>query len=144
MPEQVGQKGTIVKKGGWWVLRYRATARENGLARRVLRAKRLGLITDYPPKRHKARDGKDAPNAVVNLASEFLADLNKQGRGSSDNSLVRLGEFVDQVFLPFVKAQRRPSTYKKLRRHLASPSKVESRKDLASRRSDVRRADLVE
>ena len=112
MPEQVGQKGTIVKKGGWWVLRYRATARENGLARRVLRAKRLGLITDYPPKRHKARDGKDAPTAVVNLASEFLADLNKQGRGSSDNSLVRLGEFVDQVFLPFVKAQRRPSTYK--------------------------------
>jgi hypothetical protein len=112
MPEQAGQKGTIVKKGGWWVLRYRATARENGLARRVLRAKRLGLITDFPPKRHKGKNGKDAPNAVVNLASEFLADLNKQGRGSNDNSLVRLGEFVEEVFLPFVLAQRRPSTYK--------------------------------
>jgi hypothetical protein len=47
MPEQAGQKGTIVKKSGWWVLRYRATARENGQLRRVLRAKRLGLIAEF-------------------------------------------------------------------------------------------------
>lgn len=49
---------------------------------------------------------------MVNLACEFLADLNKQGCGSNDSSLVRLGEFVDDVFLPFVKVQRTPSTYK--------------------------------
>ena len=112
MPEQAGQKGTIVKKSGWWVLRYRATARENGQVRRVLRARRLGLIAEFPPKRHKGKDGKDAPNAIANIASEFLADLNKQGRGNNDNSLVRFGEFVDDVFLPFIQAQRRPSTYK--------------------------------
>jgi len=80
--------------------------------RRVLRAKRLGLIAEFPPKRHKGRDGKDVPNAIVNIASEFLTDLNKQGRGSNDSSLVRLGEFIDDVFLPFIQAQRRPSTYK--------------------------------
>jgi len=112
MTEQAGQKGTIVKKNGWWVLRYRATARENGIARRVLRAKRLGLVAEFPPKRHRGRDGKDVPNAIANTASEFLANLNKQERGSSDASLVRLGEFVETVFLPFIKAQRRPSTYK--------------------------------
>jgi hypothetical protein len=76
----------------------------------VLRAKRLGQIAESPPKGHKGKDGKDAPNAIANIASEFLADLNKQGRGSNDNSLVRLGEFVDEVFLPFIQAQRRPST----------------------------------
>jgi integrase len=112
MTEQAGQKGTIVKKNGWWVLRYRATARENGIARRVLRAKRLSLVAEFPPKRHRGRDGKDVPNAIANTASEFLANLNKQERGSSDASLVRLGEFVETVFLPFIKAQRRPSTYK--------------------------------
>src|SRR5215831_7553913 len=108
-PNQAGQKGTIVKKGGWWVLRYRTTARENGASRRVLRAKRLGKTEDFPPKRHKGKDGKDVPNAVANLATEFLADLNKRPDGMS---LVRLGEFVEQVYLPFVQAQRRPSTYK--------------------------------
>jgi len=106
---RTNQAGYIMRHRGWWVLRYRTTAREKGVARRVLRAKRLGLIEDYPPKRHKGKDGRDTPNAVVNLASEFLADLNKRPDG---NSLVRLGEFVEEIYLPFVRAQRRPSTYK--------------------------------
>jgi integrase len=66
------------------------------------------LIADFPPKRHKGKDGKDVPNAIVALGNEFLAALPKNGSGLA---LVRFGAFVKNTYLPYVKDQKKPSTY---------------------------------
>jgi len=44
---------------------------EGGKMRSVLRAKRLGLVTDFPPKRHRGKDGKDVPNEILRMGSEI-------------------------------------------------------------------------
>jgi integrase len=100
-------QGTYEKKGFYWVLRYYMSVVENGDTRRVFRSKRLGLIADFPPKRHRGKDGKDTPNVIVNLGNEFLATLPKNGSGLA---LIRFGEFVEQTYLPFVREQKKPGT----------------------------------
>ena len=86
--------GTYEKKGRYWVLRYYSNVVENGQTRRIYRSKRLGLISDFPPKRHKGKDGKDVPNAVIELGKPFLAGLPK---ASSGIALLRFSEFVTTV-----------------------------------------------
>jgi integrase len=103
-------QGTYEKKRGYWALRYYSTAVENGETRRVYRSQRLGLISDFPPKRHKGKDGSDVPNAIVDLGNEFLAKLPKTSNGSG-LALIRFGEFVEQSYLPFVRDQKKPSTH---------------------------------
>ena len=103
-------QGTYEKKRSHWVLRYYATVVEGGVSRRLFRSQRLGLIADFPPKRHKGKDGSDVPNAIVDLGNEFLATLPKNGN-SSGLALIRLGEFVEQTYLPFIRDQKKPSTY---------------------------------
>lgn len=71
-------QGTYERKGLYWVLRYYTTAVDNDAMRRVYRAKRLGLISDFPAKRHKGKDGKNVPNAIVDLGNEFLSTLPKE------------------------------------------------------------------
>jgi integrase len=99
--------GHITKKGGWWVLRHRVRVIENGRTRSVLRAKRLGTLADFLPKRHRSKNGKDVPNAILRMGSEVCTETK-----SSDNLLTRFGEFVEQVYLPFISDQRKPSTHK--------------------------------
>src|SRR3989442_621417 len=99
--------GHITKKGGWWVLRHRVRVIENGRTRSVLRAKRLGTLADFPPKRHKSKDGKDVPNAILQMGSEVCTETK-----TSDSLLTRFCEFVEQVYLPFIESQRKPSTYR--------------------------------
>lgn len=101
--------GTYEKKGLYWVLRYYSNVVEDGETRRIYRSKRLALIADFPPKRHKGKDGKDVPNAVIELGKEFLAGLPKT---SSGIALLRFGAFVKGIYLPYVKAQKKPSTYR--------------------------------
>jgi integrase len=99
--------GHITKKSGYWVLRHRVRVIENGQVRSVLRAKRLGLIADFPPKRHRGKDGKDVPNEILQMGSEICTE-----GVEARTLLTRFGEFVEQVYLPFVSAQRKPSTHK--------------------------------
>lgn len=101
-------QGTYEKKGLYWVLRYYSTVVENGKARRIYRSKRIGLISDFPPKRHRAKDGKDVPNAIIDLGNEFLATQSKSG---STLALIRFQVFVKDIYLPYVKDQKKPSTY---------------------------------
>lgn len=68
------------------------------------------MIEDFPPKRHKGKDGSDVPNAVINLGNEFLSKLPKNGAGGL--ALIRLEEFVEQTYLPFARDQKKPSTYR--------------------------------
>ena len=101
-------QGTYERKGRYWVLRYYTMIVENGVARRLYRSKRLGLIADFPAKRHKGKDGKDVPNAIVELGNQFLAAQRTNG---SEVVLVRFADFVESTYLPYVKDQRKPSTH---------------------------------
>lgn len=111
MTDRMGQKGTIDIKGKWWVLRYYVTVMENGQLRKPYRSERLGLVTDFPPKRHKAKgDRLGTPNAIRTKADEFLIGINKQQRELA--VMPRLGAFIEERYLPHVQAQKKPSTYK--------------------------------
>jgi integrase len=108
------QRGSYETKRGWWTLRYRV--RVMGRERPVLRAKRLGTVAEFPPKRHKSADDPlGVPNSIRAKGEAFLVEINKtSGRESGQqlSALVRLGEFVESIYLPHVKAQKKPSTYK--------------------------------
>ena len=105
---RIKMQGTHERKGQYWVLRYYTTVVENGVARRIYRSKRLGLIADFPPKRHKGKDGKGVPKAIVDLGNQFLAAQRTTG---SELVLVRFADFVKNTYLPYVKDQKKPSTY---------------------------------
>lgn len=92
------------------MLRYYSVVFENGQKRRVYRAKRLGLVDDFPPKRRRGKDGKDVPNEIVRLGNAFLATQPKSG--ASGLALVRFSSFIKDTYLPFQKDQKKPSTYK--------------------------------
>jgi integrase len=100
--------GTYEKKGLYWVIRYYSTVIENGKSRRIYRSKRLGLISDFPPKRHKGKNGKDVPNAIIDLGNQILAAQTRNGSGLA---LIRFRVFVKDTYLPYVKDQKKPSTY---------------------------------
>jgi integrase len=78
--------------------------------RSMLRAKRLGLVADFPRKRHRGKDGKDVPNEILRMGTEICA-VSVEAR----TLLTRLGEFVEQVYLPFIAIQRKQSTHKNYR-----------------------------
>ena len=94
------QTGCLVRRGGWWLLRYRMRVMEGGQLRSVNRAHKLCQID----AQHKTRA------SVRALAEDFLRPLND---GSSEQQPTsRLGEFVEKVYLPYVRDHKRPSTYK--------------------------------
>src|SRR5215813_8143993 len=94
------QTGCLVKRGGYWLLRYRMRVMEGGQLRSVNRAHKLCPID----AQHKTRA------SVRHLAQEFLRPLN-ENRCPVD-AVARLGEFVEQIYLPHVRDHKRPSTLK--------------------------------
>jgi integrase len=131
------QRGGLDIKNGKWVVRYREPVIENGVERIVQRPHILGSLADYPPKRHKAGDRCDlcrkskeshgaesdhkyrpnadraarlgAPNAILKRRDEFMLSLRNR---PVDQSNPRLHEFISDVYLPWAKANKFPSTYK--------------------------------
>lgn len=95
-------RGTICRHRGWWVLRYRERIREGETIRSIQRSKRLAPLDAM----HKTR------KSVALLAETMLEPLNKASRASSPLVANRLGEFVDNVYLPHVESKRKPSTYR--------------------------------
>jgi len=95
-------RGTICRHRGWWVLRYRERIREGETIRSIQRSKRLALVDAM----HKTR------KSVALLAETTLEPLNKASRASSPLVANRLGDFVDDVYLPHVESKRKPSTYR--------------------------------
>jgi integrase len=90
-------KGTITRHRGYWCLRYRERIREGDTLHTVQRSKRLALVDAM----HKTR------RSVQAIAETILEPINKT---SSLYVGMRLGEFVDNVYLPFIESKRRPST----------------------------------
>ena len=100
MPRQREQHGHIYKRAGWWILRYRITINEGGKLRSIQKAKQIAPID----ANHKTK------KSVEVLAGNELASVNHYRR--SPESVVTIGDFVDRVYLPFIAAQKRPSTAK--------------------------------
>jgi hypothetical protein len=94
------QGGSITRHRGWWVLRYREPVGEGGVVQTLLKARRLAPVD----AQHKTKA------SVRRLAAEVLEPL--QCRNVSPLFVTTLGDFVDRLYLPFVKQQKRPSTYR--------------------------------
>jgi integrase len=95
------QTGCLVRRGGWWLLRYRMRVMEKGKLRSVNRAHKLCVVD----AQHKTRA------SVRRLAEDFLRPLN-DGSSEQQQPTSRLGEFVEKVYLPYVREHKRPSTYR--------------------------------
>lgn len=97
------QRGYIFRKGKFWFLRYADTVLRDGKSVRVQLCKKLAQYSD------EYRSEK----SVRSLADEILHPINA---GTADvRSTMAVSDFIDGVYLPEVKAQRRPSTYKNYR-----------------------------
>jgi integrase len=96
----VKQFGHIMRHRGWWVLRYRERAGVGGEIKTVQRAKRLAPVD----AQHKTKA------SVRDLAERELGPLNR--RSVEPMSVTKLGDFVERIYLPFTKQQKRPSTHR--------------------------------
>jgi integrase len=94
------QNGSITRHHGWWVLRYREPVGEGGVVQTLLKARRLAPVD----AEHKTKA------SVRRLADEVLEPI--QHRNVSPLFVTTLGDFVDRLYLPWVKQQKRPSTYR--------------------------------
>lgn len=90
-------KGTITRHRGHWCLRYRERIREGGTIHTVQRSKRLAPVDAM----HKTR------RSVQPIAEAMLEPINKT---PSLYVALRLGDFADRIYLPFIESKRRPST----------------------------------
>ena len=95
------QAGCLVRRGGWWLLRYRMRVMESGKLRSVNRAHKLCAVD----AQHKTRA------SVRRLAEDFMRPLN-DGSSEQQQPTSRLGDFVEEVYLPYVREHKRPSTYR--------------------------------
>jgi integrase len=94
------QSGHIMRHHCWWLLRYRERVGVGGELRTVQRAKRLAPIDVH----HKTKA------SVRQLAERHLEPLKRNSM--LPLSITTLGDFVDRLYMPLVKQQKRPSTYK--------------------------------
>ena len=94
------QCGAITRHRGWWVVRYRERVGVGGEVKTMLRARRLAPVDAH----HKTKA------SVRQLAAVLLEPLNHTS--ASPLTITRLGDFVERIYLPFVKQQKRPSTYR--------------------------------
>lgn len=90
------QKGSIVRVGNCWMLRYYEPVVENG---RVIKKQKTKKLT---PKSNSEKDVRAAADLI-------LAPINAQA--TQPESRLELGTFLEHVFLPYVKEKKRPSTY---------------------------------
>ena len=94
------QNGSIVRHHGWWVVRYREQVGVGGVVKTICRARRLARVD----AQHRTKA------SVRNLAEPVMEPLNR--KCVPPLCVTTLGDFVDRVYLPFVKQQKRPSTYR--------------------------------
>jgi integrase len=90
------QKGSIVRVGNCWMLRYYEPVIENGRTVKKQKTKKLN------PKSNREDDVRAAADLI-------LAPINAQT--TAPESRLELGTFLEHVFLPYVKEKKRPSTY---------------------------------
>jgi integrase len=94
------QDGTVIKHRGFWTLRYYDTQVINGVrVRKRVRVKLAPANDNYPNKK-----------SVELLKLAILTPLNA-GQVAPESAMP-VTEFIEKFYLPFVKTELRPSTYK--------------------------------
>jgi integrase len=94
------QRGSIIKRNGFWLLRYREPRLVDGKMQRVRAAAKLAPVSDdYPNKR-----------SVLLLAEKILAPLNA-GQVQAESSM-SVKDFITKHYLPYVEKNLRASTHK--------------------------------
>ena len=91
------QRGSLYQHGGWWVLRYRGVLFENGQPKPKHFAHKLVQVSEYPTL-----------SSVRPLAAEFLLAEER----IQPSARVSLLDFIEKEYLPFVKANKKPTTLK--------------------------------
>src|SRR5947207_2550495 len=94
------QGGYVYRRHGWWILRYRQTVNQGGEL--ITKQPAVRLVPVGPHYKTKA--------SVEDLVNEKLREINRQNR--EPESVVSIADFVERFFLPYVAAQKRPSTAK--------------------------------
>jgi integrase len=94
------QSGGIALHRGWWVVRYREQVGVGGIVETRLRAKRLVRVDAD----HKTKA------SVRHLAAAAVESINRVR--IEPLSITTLPDFVERVYLPYAKEQKRPSTYR--------------------------------
>lgn len=111
------QKGSVVRIGGHWCLRYADWRIENGERRRV-----QGLTHKLTAVLEEHKRLKRPPKYVEELQREFMTRVNSSL--STPETCSTIAQFVDAVWLPFIEAHRASSTvtvYKYYWTHLLKP-----------------------
>ena len=96
----MSQKGTIVRKGRAWYLRYYDTVLKDG---KPVRKKCCQKLADYCDRYRSVK-------SVRVLAADFLAPLNA-GKVRPE-STTRVAQFIEAEYLPWTERCKRPSTVK--------------------------------
>lgn len=95
------QKGTIIRIGERWYVRYWERRNVGGTIERKRVTHLIGLITTR---------GKRPPADIKDEAEQYMATLNN-GTVPAER-IVTIGDFVAGVYLPWTQQDKRPSTYK--------------------------------
>ena len=95
------QNGTIVRIGERWFVRYWERRNAGGTIERKRVTHSLGPVTTR---------GKRPPADVEAEAQRYMATLNSNSIPAE--RIVTVGDFVSQVYLPWTKQHKRPSTAK--------------------------------
>jgi len=105
MRRQRPQKGHLYKRGNWWVLRYRQVENTGGELKTVQRAVQLVERTgEYRSKICVLRS---------DIFKNKMAEINKNNDSREvPAGAYRIGDFIENVYLPHVKRYKRPSTHK--------------------------------
>jgi integrase len=95
------QTGTIFRAHGMWYVRYFEDRVEGGVIKHARVAKQIGEV--------KTR-GKRPPKEIEDEARDIVASAKLSNR--TPDRVLTVGDFVDDVYFPFVEQQKRPSTVK--------------------------------
>jgi hypothetical protein len=94
------QRGQLYREHGAWFVRYRERLwEENGSIKLQRKSKRLGSVEEFPTK-----------SDIEPLRTAFMHKTN--AAQSNPESSMTLTDLVETVYLPWVEAERRASTYK--------------------------------
>jgi integrase len=95
------QEGHIVKISGRWYVRYRERRNINGTIKQQRVSHCLGPVTTR---------GKHPPADIAEAAAEHMATVNVEKIPAE--RITTLGDFVENVYLPWIREHKRPSTAK--------------------------------
>src|SRR5215469_136782 len=93
------QSGTIVRRSNRWYVRYWERRNISGIIEQKRVSHCLGDVTTR---------GKRPPADIENAAAEHMATVNR-GTIPADR-ITTVGQFVEDIYLPWVEQQKRPST----------------------------------